>query len=503
MQPETAPLAGPKQWLGLVILVLPSLLLFMMLTVLFLAAPFISADLAPSPSEMLWILDIYGFVMAGLLVAMGVMADRYGARNLLMIGAAAFALASIGAAYSPNAGTMIAWRALLGVAAAMQMPATLGLIFATFHDPRQRGVAIGVWAASISAGVAIGPLVSGLLLEAFGWQATFLIAAPVMALVVIGAPLLLPGGLNPAGGRLDILSVGMLLLSLFPIIYGIKQLSAESGPVVGLASIAVGLVVGTMFVVRQLRSTSPLLDVRLFANGRVSAALAVFVLSAAALGGFYFMFAQHLQLVAGLTPLNAGLAILPGALLLVLVAMTSPIIARRVSPGLVIAFGLLVQVVGYGLFAFVDATTAVPVLILSFMVLYPAVAPSMALTTDLVVGSVPPERAAAASGLATTANDLGISLGIAVVGAFGLAAYRGALPAEVLSGVSPEAASQAASGLAGAISAAETMTGEAGAVLATAARDAFASGLNLVAMVAAAIALLAAAISLFRLRRPA
>lgn len=493
--------AGLKEWLGLSILVLPSLLLFMMLTVLFLAAPHIAADLAPSNTQMLWILDIYGFVMAGFLVAMGVLADRVGRRRMLMLGAAIFGIVSVIAAYSPSPEMMIVWRAVLGLAAAMQMPATLGLIFSIFHNPKQRGIAIGIWAASISAGVAVGPLVSGLLLEAFSWQATFLVAAPVMAVVFLGAPLLLPATRDPNAGKFDFISVVLLLATLLPIIFGIKQFAATDGAGTAMLALAIGLVAGLVFVIRQLRAETPLLDVRLFANRTISSALAVFMLSAAGLGGVYFMFAQHLQLVAGLSPFSAGLAILPAALLLVVVAMTSPIMARRVRPGTVIAVGLAIQVVGYLLLTQIDAATGLAVLIGSFMVLYPAVAPSMALTTDLVVGSVPPEKAGAASGLATTANDLGISFGIAVIGSLGLAAYRAAMGRDLPAELSPEAAELASGSIGGALGVAAGLPEVEGGQLVEIARQAFASGLNQVAFVAAAVALVAAIIAAIGLRK--
>lgn len=500
-QPDAPADAGVREWLGLSILVLPSLLLFMMLTVLFLAAPHIAADLAPSNTQMLWILDIYGFVMAGFLVAMGVLADRVGRRRMLMLGAAIFGIVSVIAAYSPSPEMMIVWRAVLGLAAAMQMPATLGLIFSIFHNPKQRGIAIGIWAASISAGVAVGPLVSGLLLEAFSWQATFLVAAPVMAIVFLGAPLLLPATRDPKAGKFDFISVVLLLATLLPIIFGIKQFAATDGAGTAMLALAIGLVAGLVFVIRQLRAETPLLDVRLFANRTISSALAVFMLSAAGLGGVYFMFAQHLQLVSGLSPFSAGLAILPAALLLVVVAMTSPIMARRVRPGTVIAVGLAIQVVGYLLLTQVDATTGLAVLIGSFMVLYPAVAPSMALTTDLVVGSVPPEKAGAASGLATTANDLGISFGIAVIGSLGLAAYRATMGRDIPAELSPEAAELASGSIGGALGVAAGLPEAEGGQLVEIARQAFASGLNQVALVAAAVALIAAITAAIGLRK--
>jgi MFS transporter, DHA2 family, multidrug resistance protein len=496
---STQPRAGRKEWMGLGILVLPSMLLFMMLTILFLAIPHLAADLAPSSTQLLWILDIYGFLMAGFLVTMGTLADRVGRRRMLVIGAVLFGVASVAAAFTNDPNMMIFWRAVMGIAAAIQTPATLGLIFATFLDARQRGVAIGTWAAGISAGVALGPLLSGVLLEVFSWRATFLVALPVMAVVVIGAPLLLPEHRDSNAGRLDLLSALLLLATLLPFVYGIKSLAKDDSLAVALTTIIAGVAFGVWFVIRQLRSAEPLLDVRLFANRTVSGALGVFILSATALGGIYLMITQYLQLVAGLSPLQTGLAILPAALLLIVVATSSPILARRVRPGYVIAIGLAVQVIGYLMLTQVGSSSGLPLLIASFIILYPAVAPSMALTTDLVVGSVPPEKTGAASGLSTTANDLGISLGVALIGTIGIASYRNAIADTIPLGL-PTAAEAAARGsIDGAMAAAEQLPAELGATVLESAHAAFTSGLNLGAVVAAVIAAAAATLAATRL----
>jgi DHA2 family multidrug resistance protein-like MFS transporter len=495
------PRAGRKEWLGLGLLVLPSLLLFMMLTILFLAIPHISDDLHPSSTQMLWIVDIYGFLMAGFLVAMGTLGDRVGRRRLLVIGSAVFAVVSVVAAYTGDPTMMIFWRAVLGVAAAAVMPATLGLIFSMFLNQRERGIAIGAWAAGISVGVALGPLLSGLLLEVFTWRATFLVAVPVMAVVAIGAPFVLPEHRDRNAGALDLVSVGLLLATLLPLIYGVKALAKDGELTVALGAIAVGVAFGVWFVLRQLRSAAPLLDVRLFANRTVSGALSVYVLAALALGGMYLMFTQYLQRVAELSPLQTGLAILPAALVLVGVSMLSPILARKVRPGNIIAGGLAVQAVGYLMLTQVDATTGLPLLIAGFIVLYPAVNPAMALTTGLVVGSVPPEKAGAASGLSTTANDLGLSLGVALIGSVGVATYRNEL--ELPGGLPADVVVSARESLDGALASLSSPVGlspdQAAAVL-DAARAAFTSGLNVGAVIAAVIAAVGAVLAATRLR---
>ncbi|MEU7864351.1 MFS transporter [Nonomuraea sp. NPDC049141] len=491
--------AGLRQWLGLVVLVLPAMLLFMMLTILFLAIPQLAAELKPSSTQTLWIIDIYGFLMAGLLVTMGTLGDRIGHRRLLIGGAVVFAVVSLLAANTSDPALMILWRAVLGVAAATQMPATLGLIFATFADARQRGIAVGVWSAGISVGTGLGPVLGGALLEAFSWRAAFLVAVPVMVVVAIGAALLLPDNRNPAASRLDLVSVALTLATLLPIVYGVKELAKDDGLVPALVSIAAGLAFGTWFVLRQLRLAEPLLDVRLFANRTVSGALGVFLLAATALGGIYLLFTQYLQLVEGLSPLQAGLWVLPGAALLVVVSTLSPVLVRRIRPGHLIAAGLAVQVIGYLMLTQVGATGGLPLLVAGFIVLYPAVAPSMALTTNLVVGSVPPQKAGAASGLATTCSDLGISLGIAILGSIAAAIYRGQVSAELPGGLPQEAAAASRDSLDGAVTAAQTLPGELAAAVLAPARAAFAGGLNTAAVIAAIIAAGAAVLAMRRL----
>lgn len=494
------PRAGSREWAALGLLALPSLLLFMMLTILFLASPYLAADLKPSSTQTLWILDIYGFLMASLLVLMGTVADRFGHRNLLVTGAALFGVFSVAAAMTDSPEMMIVWRAALGVAAAMQMPATLGLIFSIFHDPKQRGVAIGTWAAAISAGVALGPLLAGVLLEAFSWRATFLVAVPVMAVVVIAGPLLLPRHKGSQGSKLDLFSAVLLLVTLLPLIYGIKSFATGDSPMLSTAAIVIGLVFGVWFVLRQLRSSQPLLDVRLFTNRTVGGALSVFILAATGLGGVYLMFTQFLQQVKGLSPLNTGFAILPAALVLIAVATLSPVIARRVRPGYVIATGLAVQAIGYLLFTQVESATGLPLLIVSFVVVYPAVSPSMALTTDLVVGSVPPEKAGAAGGLASTVNDLGISLGVAIIGTIGTAAYSSGLAGKLPEGLPPEVKEAAEENLSGAIAAAQNLPDNLADPLLRVTKDAFASGLSLGSAIAAVIAAAGAIIAAIALR---
>ena len=219
-----APIAGRREWMGLAVIALPCLLYSMDLTVLELAVPKLSADLKPSSSQLLWIMDVYGFLLAGFLLTMGTLGDRIGRRRLLLIGAAAFGVASVLAAFSTSAEMLIATRALLGVAGATLAPSTLSLIRNMFVNTEQRAFAIGVWATSFAVGTAIGPLAGGFLSEFFWWGSVFLLAVPVMLLLLVLGPVLLPEYRDPGAGRLDLISAAISLVAVVLMIYGLKQI---------------------------------------------------------------------------------------------------------------------------------------------------------------------------------------------------------------------------------------------------------------------------------------
>jgi DHA2 family multidrug resistance protein-like MFS transporter len=260
------PRATRREWIGLAVLALPCLLYAMDLTVLNLAVPRLSADLRPSSAQLLWIVDIYGFTLAGSLITMGALGDRIGRRRLLLAGAAAFGLASVLAAFSASAGMLIAARAVLGVAGATLAPSTLSLIRNMFLEPKQRKLAVSVWITSFSAGGAIGPLLGGVLLRWFWWGSVFLLAVPVMALLLVLGPVLLPEFRDPRPGRLDLLSAALSLAAVLAVIYGLKQLALAGGVWLPVLSVLVGLALGVVFVRRQQRLSDPLLDLRLSAG---------------------------------------------------------------------------------------------------------------------------------------------------------------------------------------------------------------------------------------------
>ena len=291
------PRATRRDWIGLAVIALPCMLYSMDLTVLNLAVPHLSADLEPSAAELLWIVDIYGFLVAGSLITMGTLGDRIGRRRLLLIGAAAFGIGSVLAAFSKSAGMLIATRALLGVAGATLAPSTLSLIRNMFLDAGQRTFAIGVWVTSYSVGGAIGPLLGGVLLQYFWWGSVFLIGVPVMLLLLALGPVLLPEFRDPEAGRLDVLSAALSLAAVLGVLYGLKRLAEGGHGWPPVLAIAAGLALGLAFVRRQGRLADPLIDLRLFRAPGFSGALAAYTLSTFVGFGAYVFIAQYLQLV--------------------------------------------------------------------------------------------------------------------------------------------------------------------------------------------------------------
>ncbi|MEP6640228.1 MAG: MFS transporter, partial [Chloroflexota bacterium] len=418
------PRAGRREWIGLAVLALACLLYVMDLTVLHLAIPSISEDLKPSSAQLLWIIDIYGFMVAGFLVTMGTLGDRIGRRKLLLIGAATFGVVSLLAAFSTSPEMLIVSRALLGIAGATLAPSTLSLIFSMFKDSRQRGIAIAVWISAFSAGSAVGPILGGILLENFWWGSVFLLALPVMGLLLVLGPIVLPEYKDPNAGRLDLASAVMSLVAVLAVIFGIKQIAQDGIAWLPVGSIALGLVVGALFVRRQFTLADPMIDLRLFRIPAFSASLAINFLTIFVAVGYFLFVAQYLQLVIGLSPLEAGLWSVPSALGFVVGSQLAPRIVRAARPAYVIGAGLAIAAVGLGVLSRVGGSDGLTVVITGSVIISLGLAPVMSLTTELIVGSAPPERAGAASGISETAVELGGALGISVLGSIGIALYR-------------------------------------------------------------------------------
>jgi MFS transporter, DHA2 family, multidrug resistance protein len=493
------PRASHREWIGLGVLALACLLYSLDATVLYLAVPQISAALKPSSSQLLWMVDIYGFLLAGSLIPMGRLGDRIGRRRLLLLGAAAFGLCSIAAAFATSAQMLIAARALQGIAAATLAPSTLSLIRNMFLDPKQRTVAIGLWAASFSAGAAIGPLVGGALLSHFWWGSVFLVAVPVMLLLVLG-PRLLPEYQDRGMGRLDLLSAALSLFAVLAVIYGIKQLAQDGTGWGPLLAILAGLALFAVFIVRQHQLTQPLLDLRLFRMRAFSAALTINTLGLfVTFAGFLFI-AQYLQLVLGMGPMDAGLWMLPSSIGLVVGSLLTPLFVRWVRPAYAMAAGLGVLAVGFGVLTQLGGASALWIVVAGSVLLALGIAPVGTLATDLIIGTVPPERAGVASGLSETSSELGGALGIALLGSLATAVYRHELSGTIPHEVPHQVARVARDTLGGALSVASQLPHAPGQALIASARAAWASATILMFSLCRGLALLAALAAVMLLR---
>jgi MFS transporter, DHA2 family, multidrug resistance protein len=501
MTSSPPPRAGRREWIGLAVLALPCLLYSMDLTVLHLAVPQLSTQLRPSSAELLWIIDIYGFLVAGTLITMGTLGDRIGRRRLLLIGAAAFGVASVAAAFSTTPGMLIATRALLGIAGATVAPSTLSLIRHMFVDPKQRTMAIGVWITSFSVGSALGPLIGGLLLQFFWWGSVFLISVPVMLLLLTVGPSLLPEYRDPNAGRPDLISAALSLTAILAAIFGLKEIAQDGPNLLAFAAILLGVTLGTLFVRRQLRLPDPFIDLRLFSNRAFGASLATYGLSILVLFGGFLFLPQYLQLVRGLSPLRSGIWTLPWAIAFVIGSMLTPWVSRQLRPAYLMAAGLTLAAVGFGIFARLDEQTSFATFTIGSFMFSLGMAPVFTLTTDLIVGSAPPERAGAAASISETSAEFGGALGIAVFGSIGVAVYRSLLGEALPAGLGQEAAASARATLGGALVVAGQLGGAVGNELSRAAQAAFLQGLRLCATISAVGALAVAILVATVLRR--
>ncbi|WP_434091024.1 MFS transporter [Streptomyces goshikiensis] len=484
--------------MGLAVLALPTLIVSFDVFAMLLALPQMSADLGASSTQQLWIMDMYGFMVGGFLVTMGTLGDRIGRRKLLLIGAAVFGAASLMAAFSTSPEMLIAARALLGISGATLAPSTLALISNMFRDPKQMGMAIGIWAGCFSIGAIVGPIAGGAMLSTFWWGSVFLLGVPVMLILLILGGKLLPEYKAPQAGRLDLPSVALSLTAVLPFIYGLKEIARQGPSPLPLTAILLGLALGTVFVRRQRSLQDPLLDLRLFGNAPLSAALLSMLFYSALTGTTMLFITQYFQSVDGMSPLAAGLGLLPGMAGSILSITVSPMLARRIRPAFLIAGGLALVVAGFVVLLRADADSGTAYLIVGWALNGLGGGPLMALGTGLVIGSATPEKAGSAASLSQTSNEFGYGLGIAVVGTVGTAVYRDRVSDALPSDLPGAAADAARESVAGAVAVSDGLPEPLAAHVLTAAREAFTGGMLTVVGISvvllAAVALLIAVV---------
>ncbi|MCG7204907.1 MFS transporter [Streptomyces arenae] len=489
----TPALAGRREWTALGVLMLPLLLVSMDVSVLYFALPAIGADLRPSGTQQLWILDIYGFVLAGLLMTMGALGDRIGRRRLLLIGATAFGGASLLAAYADSAGTLIAARAVLGIGGATLMPSTMALLRTMFTDPGQRAKAIGLWSGVMTGGIALGSVMSGILVEHFWWGSVFLVNLPAMALLLLLGPVLLPESRNPSPGRFDWLSVPLSMAAVLPVIYGVKEIPSEGWHPLYVVSVTVGLLFAALFVHRQRTTGSPLIPPALLRGRGFTPALVLNLVASLAMMGSAIFTTQYLQSVLGMSPLAAALwSLLPSVFIGAAGPLTAQLVQRGADRGYVVAGGFAAMSAGFVLLALVG-TDSLWLVLTAAGVLACGMVAIMSQLTDLAMSAAPVDRAGTASALLETSAEFGGALGMAVLGSIGTAVYRHDMPVT--------APAQARETLGGALATAGRLPGPTGEALIRTAREAFTSGMQGAAIAGAVLLVLATAGAGVTLRR--
>lgn len=477
--------APRNRWLVLLAVMLAFTPIVIDMTILHIAVPSLTMALNASGSEILWIIDIYPLIMAGLLVPMGTLADRIGNRRMLLTGLVIFLIASVIAAFAPSAAILIGARILLAFGASMVIPNVLAIIRQTFEDPKERGIALGFWGTVGAAGSALGPLVGGFLLEHFWWGSVFLINVPVMLVVWPLAFAVLPRSEPKGSGHWSIGQAVMLIAGLIATVYAVKSgFKPGASPVLTLVALSLGLALIALFVRKQMASTTPMLDISLFSRPAITVGVLMALIVTGALAGAELTIAQELQFVVGRSPLEAGLFMMP---LVIASAIGGPIAgyaAAFFGLRIVASMALLVaagSLAGLGLSDFHNPGLGVIALM---AVLGLALSIGLTASSIAIMSSAPVEKAGAAGSLEGTGYEMGAGLGITFFGVLLAASYSSALhlPAD-LAGVLPESASH---------SIGETMLaardlGEAGGPLVEAARQAFTHAHSTVLLTAATL----------------
>ncbi|MFD3875762.1 MFS transporter [Streptomyces sp. NPDC058623] len=489
----TARLAGRREWTAFTVLLLPLLLVAMDVSVLYFAVPAITRELDPSASQQLWIFDSYAFALAGLLITMGSLGDRIGRRKLLLIGAAAFGLASVAAAYATSADMLIAARVLLGIGGATLMPSTLALVRNLFQDDAQRGKAIAIWSGAMTGGIALGSVLSGVMLNHFHWGSVFLINVPAMLLLLVLVPVLVPEFKDPAPGRFDLLSVPLSTAAVLPVVYGLKEIAAEGFTPFRLGCLAIGGAFGWLFVLRQRSRPDAMIGRALFRGRGFGAGIALNAVAAFAMMGSAYYTTQYLQSVLGMGTLTAALWSLAPSLFIGAAAPAGAALARRIGRTPVIAGGFVLAAAGFVLMA-LTGSDSLWLLLTAAGVLAAGIVTVMSLVSDMALAAAPAEKAGSAASLLETGQEFGGALGMALLGSLGTAVYRADL-----AGTDPAVRET----LGGAVAAAGRLGGEAGEHLLTLAREAFVHGMQYAAWGGAALLLGAALLTPVLLRGPA
>lgn len=484
------PAVHERRWLLLGVMCLSLVLVVMSVSSLNVALPTLQGDLGASATELQWIVDSYAIVFAGLLLTAGALGDRFGRKQALLGGLVLFATGAVVSGIATTAGMVITGRVISGFGAAFVMPATLSLISAIF-PPQERRKAIAIWAGFAGAGGAIGPIVSGALLEGFWWGSAILVNVPLVAITFVAVAVFSPRSRDDEATPLDPVGAVLSLVGVAALLFGIIE-GAERGWTDGLVlvSFAVAVVVLGAFLGWEKRARHPMLPMDLFSDRRFSVGSGVITLAFFAMFGFFFLFTQFLQFARSYSPLEAGLATLPLAATLVAISPRSAMLAERYGTGPVITVGFALVAAGFSVLTFVDTSSSYLVLVLALVLLGAGMSVTVAPATGSIMGSVPLAKAGVGSAVNDTTRELGGALGIAVLGSIVNSVYRSRIDLDGLG--LPAPAVEAATESIGAANGVAATLGEAGGAVADRAAGAFTEAFNVSSGVSVGIAVVAA-----------
>src|SRR5215207_1436458 len=481
-----------RRWATLAILCVSLLVIVIDNTIVNVALPTLVRDLGTSISDLQWVVDAYTLVFAGLLLTAGSLGDRFGRKGALTVGLVIFGGASAAAAFAGGVGSLIGARAVMGIGAALIMPATLSILTNVFTDARERALAIGLWSGVAGIAVALGPVTGGFLLEHFWWGSVFIVNVPIVIAAIVAGHFLVPTSRNPKRPKLDLVGAGLSIVGLGALVAAIIEAPSNgwTDPVI-LAGFAIAVGALTSFVWWERRIDEPMLDVRFFANPRFTAASVNVTLVFFALFGFIFLATQYLQFVLGYSAFEAGLRTLPFAFALMVMAPLSSKAVQWFGTKRVVVTGMLLFASGLAVASTSTVDTGYGRVMLAMVLMGAGMGLSVAPATESIMGALPLHQAGVGSAVNDTSRELGGALGVAIVGSMLSSLYSSNLNSKLPANV-PSQVRDAADQSVGAALQVSSQLGRVGAPLADAARESFVYAMSRASLVTAAVALVGA-----------
>jgi len=485
-----------RRWATLAVLCLSLLVVVVDNSIVNVALPTMVRQLHASTTSLQWVVDAYTLAMAGLLLTLGSLGDRIGRHRTLAGGLLVFGVGSVLAGVSGSATELIACRVLMGIGAAAIMPSTLSVLTNVFTDASERAKAIAMWSAVAGLGVAIGPTLGGWLLEHFGWGSIFTVNLPIVAVALAGGRLVVPPSANPHPKALDPTGALVSIAGLVAVVYAIIEAPSNGwASVRTLGAAGAGAAILVAWIIFELRSTHPMVDLRIFRNARFSAASFAVTMVFMALFGWLFLFTQQMQFVLGYNTLQAGVRALPFALTIGMISQPAAKLAARVGTKAVVSSGLALMGIGLGLMSSSTVHTGYPFLLVASVIVAAGMGLAMAPATESIMGSLPRAQAGVGSAVNDTTRSLGGALGVAAMGSVASSVFASRVH-PFLAHVPGRYATQAQASVGAAVTAAKHAPDAIGQVLGAAARHAFIAGSDQATLVAVAAAVLGSLVAL-------